>query len=1060
MHKISISLLSDVIHKRSEILLLRPVALGQQSMSGSSEGVAMKDLARGASVIELKSAAATDDSSSAVGFFGSNNFESEDSGDPNDFLANDGEKNSRGSTQRGPVTASQRTTALDCGATVNCASSLPSTVGPQSWNSESLSVVKSSPLSPVFEKLVSIFDFFFPQSSSRLEIPAAFLRNCVHHRSVKNYYPLDKQSTFRAFRILSSDKFRKVCISCALILAFLPTIEVPVSVPSPCWLSFLLELVCYLIISARVIVEAACYSAPVRTNPWSALLKFALLLSWVDVIVCMCLVISNGGDFLSFNNCGMPVPNSEPRSGSWIYIVTRVSRYVRPIYFMEWNYRTRYLFRNMVKITGKLINILSILFVVIFLFASFAYFVWSDPNRYISTISYRFDYFRSWFSAFVTMTTLTTTENYPDCMIDYMSVSFVNFFFFLLFILLSVFFGLNVVLSTVYDTYEENLQSYYLERLQRDKVVIARSYQYLCDADKRLTRKRFRDFIRVYDGMNHLDTSPTATKETMRQRYELKIKADFMYSMCCIRRRLLMKGVSPLLEAFKNEEITEPELMQKLIQMTDAPISFGDFFELVSLIRCRLVLKRGACSGFKNTMKGISLTEIMTYFTNVNNGEFSETNPISLHSSSYFISGSPTQPTESAQMETSALDAAYLFSALRRLTLADESRMVEKVKVVHEYWLSRWICNSLIVLQFALCLAQTISSNAFTHCQRYENEKAIQQDPWMFCESLSWYTQDSAADVETSFNAGHLSMSFILLLDVLVVMYLQRRRFFFTIHERINWVNMVDAFVQLSLFIYDIVDLPLIKSSAPGQNGSRPDFIAFGILRLLRVHKVLALATTVTDTVKLFRHLYPVIKAFFMIVYMFFFTWGILGMSLFSHAVTEHGIALYPNKTQFIDFYKDRLQSDYPNGNNPGNFGCNSTDILGAPGFCGEYGPSSPQPYWDTVSNTSEAVAALDAAFVIGTGLDTRVGGCFNLAGDADNRVLPCYCYYNAEKMNRTTSCDWINAKWYNTQLGQVRALHSCPPPERAASKSLYSPTTGSSISTTSRQLWSTFLAS
>jgi hypothetical protein len=160
-----------------------------------------------------------------------------------------------------------------------------------------------------------------------------------------------------------------------------------------------------------------------------------------------------------------------------------------------------------------------------------------------------------------------------------------------------------------------------------------------------------------------------------------------------------------------------------------------------------------------------------------------------------------------------------------------------------------------------------------------------------------------------------------------------------------------------------------------------------------------------------------------MIVYMFFFLWGILGMSLFSFSATEKGIALYPNKTQYISFYNNLPPSEYPNGNNPGNFGCNETDVFGAPGFCGEYGPNSPEPHWDVTPETPEKMAALDAAFIIGSGFDTRVGGCFNLLGEANNRVLPCYCYYNAEMMNRTTSCDWINPGWYNTQLAQVSSV-------------------------------------
>ena len=136
----------------------------------------------------------------------------------------------------------------------------------------------------------------------------------------------------------------------------------------------------------------------------------------------------------------------------------------------------------------------------------------------------------------------------------------------------------------------------------------------------------------------------------------------------------------------------------------------------------------------------------------------------------------------------------------------------------------------------------------------------------------------------------------------------------------------------------------------------------------------------------------------------------------------------------------------YPNGNNPGNFGCNATDILGTPGLCGQAGPQSPLPHWHTPD-------ALEQAFVVGDGSDARVGGCFNLIGEANNRVLPCYCFFTAARMNRTTSCDWLNAEWYKTAVGKVVVVvllfalcFSLPPTFRAR--------TGSSASTTLNLPW------
>ena len=95
------------------------------------------------------------------------------------------------------------------------------------------------------------------------------------------------------------------------------------------------------------------------------------------------------------------------------------------------------------------------------------------------------------------MATMTTTENYPDCAIDYMSISFINIFFFIAFAVLSVFFALNVVLSTVYSTYQEHLKSYYHRRRLKDSNGLARAFQFLCNSDNLMSRQRFRAFMRV-----------------------------------------------------------------------------------------------------------------------------------------------------------------------------------------------------------------------------------------------------------------------------------------------------------------------------------------------------------------------------------------------------------------------------------------------------------------------------------------------------------------------------------------------------------------------------------
>jgi hypothetical protein len=523
-----------------------------------------------------------------------------------------------------------------------------------------------------------------------------------------------------------------------------------------------------------------------------------------------------------------------------------------------------------------------------------------------------------------------------------------------------------------------------------------------------MSRERFRHFMRVFRRLNHLDSSSAVGKIMIEN---CNIVADFMFSMCCTRLRFQLNDKNPDLQAFLDHQITESALLQRISATIDAPMSFAEFFQLASLMRHSFIVKKGSPS---NALKQFPITDVVAHILSINDRAYLATHPLSSHSSCYCRPSAPTK--RDGEDYTSETESANILpSSSQPFASEATSSLHDFVKQVHDHPVSRWTCNAIIILQFVLCVVQTVAENSGELCN-----SAFQLDPWIGCDLFLWYDKRDAIRIETAFNAAHFCLSLTLLTDMFVVIWLQKSAFFFSDFEKIRWSNIFDVVLQISIFMYDLVDLPSSPTAAAA-SVSRTDYIVFGVLRLIRIHKVLSLSSTITDTIALFRHLYPVIKAFFFIVYTFFFIWGILGMSLFSYTTSENGIALYPNKSQYISFFSDGLSaSDYPNSNNPGNFGCNETDILGSPGFCGEYGPKSPLPYWDVTPDTPEEVAALDAAFVIGSGFDARVGGCFNLVGEAENRVLPCYCYYNSEKMNRTTSCDWINPKWYNTMLGQV----------------------------------------
>jgi hypothetical protein len=912
----------------------------------------------------------------------------------------------------------------------------------------------------LLDKIVFKLDFFFPKSFSRLDVAASLVRNAVHHRTTKQYYSLDDRRRFRAFRLVNSQGFRKTAIVCAFLLAILPTIEIPVSIASPCWLSFVLELFCYSVFTLRLYLEHLCFKSTWMRNPWFCSLNLSIALCWIDVIVTMILVSSSGGNWLSFNNCGMPEPNRNARSASWIYVIGRLSRYVRPVIFMEWNIRTRYLFRSMVRIVSELLNILSILGVLIFVFAAFGYFVWSDPDLYISALPKRFSYFRSIIQSVISMATLTTTENYPDCAIDYMSISFVNVFVFIAFAVLSVFFALNVVLSTVYSTYQEHLKSYYHRRRLKDSNGLARAFQYLCSSENTMSRQRFQTFMRVYDGLSHLDPSDPKNKRRLKVS---AVRADFMYSMLCARLRIVAKDVNADVKAYYANQLSEADLMQGLLPVLDAPLSFHEFIHLVPLIRYNFYIRDGSGSSFakKQILQQLSFADVIRRAVCP---EDCHAAPFSPHSTSYLVSRlDPAFSVHHAMVDVDQLlsttanlesSRGELQKSLNALLLGDVDASRDKdgaiaptsrsniantnllstvglnlslagllpqkkkaprfTNIVNHRWWSV-LRRALIFIGFGLCVLQVEIEQSDRQCQR--TLVGAQEELWTGCNSWSYAPGAQPRNLELGFNVGHLTISIILFFDLVSEIWQKGALFFVRSFGNIFWLNIIDGALQIIIFIADIYHIFVFEETVTSSV-----YIAISLLRLLRVYKVLSLNNTVTAIVTLFRNLYPIVKSFSLIAYTFFFIFSIFGISLFSYASSEHGIAIYPTKSQYVQYFSPRAPSDYPNSNNPGNFACNATDALGLQGVCGQAGPQSPLPFWSTVDTSAAGVAALDAAFVIGDGIDARVGGCFNLIADANNRVLPCYCYYTAAKMNRTTSCDWLNPRWYHTDVGQVRA--------------------------------------
>lgn len=910
-----------------------------------------------------------------------------------------------------------------------------------------------------------IIKIFVTTSANQLIVPAAIVHNCIHHRKDYDWRSSGAHSQIGLvlFQLLISERFRKVNILCAIILAFLPTIEIPTSVAAPCFLSFALELFCYTVLSLRVCAEFVWHASKLNASHSFCsfyLLVISLALCWVDVIICMSLLSLNGGEWLSWSNCGMPDPDRGSRFKLWIYLVCRFSRFLRPVIFTDWNQRSRYLMRSMYGILGKLLHILFVLVAIIVLFAALGFIFWSDPIVDISAIPDRFWYFRSFASSIVTLIVLTTTSDFPDCMLDYVSHHFANFAFFLIFIMFCNFFALPLLLSTVYDACQQRLKSYYNRRRIRDRAALARAFQYLCDGSQLLSRQRWRSFMRIYNSLNNLDPSSASNQNRLLRN---DICADFMFSMCCIKRRFIDTAQyktfhsTSFLESMKDSSSSgsmqeglistntknggrvtgnslEPDLLQCISEIISRPASFSDFVELCSLIRFSITVKGNAgFSLFKTTnWQEISLADTIARMSST---EDAASLPLSPHSSSYVCHTPLHQPAEGPPHDTaqrmsaidipketfarklSELPADFAVSSLIPVRQQAESSRRIFLRKIHGNAFVRLLVCILIICQFAICLVHLEAVNAEKLCKLYKGTG----DLWLTCETHKWVQNAGLRDTETAFNWSHLMISVILLLEMCLGWRLQGSKYFIHTTGGYSMVNIAHAVMQLVILLRDLVEVSYKVSDI----GSvyRPDFTFFSVLRLLRLFQLRSMLSTASAIFSLLSKIIPILKAFFWIAYLVFFFFGILGMSFFSYTVSNNGIALYPNKSQYQAFYNSEFfSSQYPNHYSPGNHNCNSSDVFGHPGECGQAGPQSPLPFW-SASDSGAGAAHDDAYFLISTGSEARAGGCYNFVGETNERVLPCYCYFNSAKMNRTTSCDWINAQWYQTDVGKVLAL-------------------------------------
>jgi hypothetical protein len=202
----------------------------------------------------------------------------------------------------------------------------------------------------------------------------------------------------------------------------------------------------------------------------------------------------------------------------------------------------------------------------------------------------------------------------------------------------------------------------------------------------------------------------------------------------------------------------------------------------------------------------------------------------------------------------------------------------------------------LIILPLHFCnfLRRYELAHAETSCK----DNAGRGDLWLTCRSHSWFKFTTVEAFDLDFDLAYFFISLVLLLDISLDAWLKGSNFFKTAFGRYKWNKAIQFILQLSIFARDAVNLS-IPQRISGSFVYQPDFALFAVMKLARFWQLNKALPNVYSILSLLKKLYPILKSYFWIVYLFYFIFSILGMALFSFAVTEHGIAIYPNKQQY-----------------------------------------------------------------------------------------------------------------------------------------------------------------
>eukprot|EP00050_Salpingoeca_kvevrii_P002362 m.191560 g.191560 ORF g.191560 m.191560 type:complete len:635 (+) comp10594_c0_seq3:67-1971(+) len=172
----------------------------------------------------------------------------------------------------------------------------------------------------------------------------------------------------------------------------------------------------------------------------------------------------------------------------------RLTRFLRPFLLADNHYSTglRRVLRQIAQTFIPVVDMLLLLLCFLFMFAVIGFYAFSKnvEDNFFGTLK----------DSFVSLFVLITTANYPDVMMPAFSDTSWAFFFFLAFLLLGLYFLMNLILAVVYDTFREKERTKFKKLLLHKRQALRYAYRYLQDRTHGgVSFARFRELMHFRD---------------------------------------------------------------------------------------------------------------------------------------------------------------------------------------------------------------------------------------------------------------------------------------------------------------------------------------------------------------------------------------------------------------------------------------------------------------------------------------------------------------------------------------------------------------------------------